>query len=123
MNALIKSTSAEMLRLRKWSAIWVIVGAWLALSLSFGYVFNYVAYKTGDDNFAGDGASNAQLLSELMPSAIPDVIVSGLPMFGGALAMVVGALVAGNGSAGAPGRPSSPRVRAGSPPPAARGPR
>lgn len=97
MNALIKSTSAEMLRLRKWSAIWVIVGAWLALSLSFGYVFNYVAYKTGDDNFAGDGASNAQLLAELMPSAIPDVIVSGLPMFGGALAMVVGALVAGNG--------------------------
>lgn len=97
MNAIVNSTRAEMLRLRKWSAIWVIVGAWLALSLSFGYVFNYVAYKTGDDNFAGDGASNAQLLAELMPSAIPDVIVSGLPMFGGALAMVVGALVAGNG--------------------------
>jgi hypothetical protein len=97
MNAIVNSTRAEMLRLRKWSAIWVIVGAWLALSLAFGYVFNYVAYKTGDDNFAGDGASNAQLLAELMPSAIPDVIVSGLPMFGGALAMVVGALVAGNG--------------------------
>ncbi|MEU6137676.1 ABC transporter permease [Nocardioides sp. NPDC047086] len=97
MTALINSTRAEILRLRKWSAIWVIVGAWLALSLSFGYVFNYVAYKTGDDNFAGDGASNAQLLAELMPSAVPDVIVSGLPMFGGALAMVVGALVAGNG--------------------------
>lgn len=97
MNALMNSTRAELLRLRKWSAVWVIVGAWLALSLSFGYVFNYVAYKTGDDNFAGDGASNTQLLAELMPSAIPDVIVSGLPMFGGALAMVVGALVAGNG--------------------------
>ncbi|GGR42020.1 hypothetical protein J2S40_001619 [Nocardioides luteus] len=97
MNALVNSTRAELLRLRKWSAVWVIVGAWLALSLSFGYVFNYVAYKTGDDNFAGDGASNAQLLAGLMPSAIPDVIVSGLPMFGGALAMVVGALVAGNG--------------------------
>ena len=97
MNAFVNSTRAEILRLRKWSAIWVIVGAWLALSLSFGYVFNYVAYKTGDDNFAGDGASKAQLLGELMPSAIPDVIVSGLPMFGGALAMVVGALIAGNG--------------------------
>ncbi|SDJ84506.1 hypothetical protein SAMN05428985_101705 [Nocardioides sp. YR527] len=97
LKALGNSTAAELLRLRKWSAIWVIVGAWLALSLSFGYVFNYVAYKTGDDNFAGDGAGNAQLLAELMPNAIPDVIVSGLPMFGGALAMVVGALVAGNG--------------------------
>ncbi|MFE7224578.1 ABC transporter permease [Nocardioides sp. NPDC057577] len=97
VRGFINSTRAELLRLRKWSAIWVIVGAWLALSLSFGYVFNYVAYKTGDDNFAGDGAGNAQLLAELMPNAIPDVIVSGLPMFGGALAMVVGALVAGNG--------------------------
>ncbi|MBC7278000.1 ABC transporter permease [Nocardioides sp.] len=97
VKAMVGSTAAELLRLRKWSAIWVIVGAWLALSLSFGYVFNYVSYKTGDDNFAGDGASDAQLLAELMPSAIPDILVSGLPMFGGALAMVVGALVAGNG--------------------------
>ncbi|MEU0315789.1 ABC transporter permease [Nocardioides sp. NPDC006273] len=97
VKAMSDSTAAELLRLRKWSAIWVIVGAWLALSLSFGYVFNYVAYKTGDDNFAGDGATNAQLLAELMPSAVPDILVSGLPMFGGALAMVVGALVAGNG--------------------------
>ena len=97
MNAFVNSTRAEILRLRKWSAIWVIVGAWLALSLSFGYIFNYAAYKTGDDNFAGEGTSKAQLLGELMPASIPDVIVSGLPMFGGALAMVVGALAAGNG--------------------------
>lgn len=97
MSAFLNSTRAELLRLRRWSAIWVIIGAGQALTLSFGYVFNYVAYKTGDDNFAEDGATSAQLLAELMPSAIPDVIISGLPMFGGALAMVVGALVAGNG--------------------------
>ncbi|GGU33866.1 ABC transporter permease [Nocardioides albus] len=97
MTAFLNSTRAELLRLRRWSAIWVIIGAGQALTLSFGYVFNYVAYKTGDDNFAEDGATSAQLLAELMPSAIPDVIISGLPMFGGALAMVVGALVAGNG--------------------------
>ncbi|NYI77325.1 ABC transporter permease [Nocardioides panzhihuensis] len=97
MTAFLNSTRAELLRLRKWSAIWVIIGAGQALTLSFGYVFNYVAYKTGDENFAEDGATSAQLLAEVMPSAIPDVIISGLPMFGGALAMVVGALVAGNG--------------------------
>lgn len=97
MTAFLNSTRAELLRLRKWSAIWVIIGAGQALTLSFGYVFNYVAYKTGDENFAEDGATSAQLLAEVMPSAIPDVIISGLPMFGGALAMVIGALVAGNG--------------------------
>lgn len=97
MNAFLNSIRAELLRLRKWSAIWVIIGVGQALTLSFGYVFNYVAYKTGDESFAEDGATSAQLLAELMPSAIPDVIISGLPMFGGALALVVGALAAGNG--------------------------
>ncbi|MEI7057412.1 ABC transporter permease [Nocardioides sp. CCNWLW239] len=97
LRALTNSTRAELLRLRRWPAIWVIIGTGQALTLSFGYVFNYVAYKTGDENFAEDGATSAQLLAELMPSAIPEVIISGLPMFGGALAMVIGALVAGNG--------------------------
>lgn len=97
MNAFLNSTRAELLRLRRWPAIWVVIGAGQALTLSFGYVFNYVAYKTGDESFAEDGATSAQLLAELMPSAIPEVIISGLPMFGGALAMVIGALVAGNG--------------------------
>ena len=97
MNDLINSTRAELLRLRKWPAVWVTVGAWAGLSLMFGYLFNYVAYKTGDNSFSNEGVTQAQLLSELVPTAIPDVLVQGMPMFGGALAMVLGAIVAGNG--------------------------
>lgn len=91
----IRSTSAELLRLRKWSATWVVVGAWLVLAVMFGYLFDYLAYRTGT-GMAADKAK-AQLLTEMLPAYLPHVLVQGMPMFGGALAMVLGALVAGNG--------------------------
>jgi len=97
MNDVLDSTRAELLRLRKWPAVWITVGAWAAMALMFGYLFNYLAYKTGDTSFANEGATPETLLAELMPAGIPDVLVQGLPMFGGALAMVLGAIVAGNG--------------------------
>jgi len=97
MNDLINSTRAELLRLRKWPAVWVTVGAWMAMALMFGYLFNYIAYKTGDESFANEGQPPDQLLHDLLPASVPDVLVQGLPLWGGALAMVLGAIVAGNG--------------------------
>lgn len=95
IRSTIRSTSAELLRLRKWSATWVVVGAWLVLAVMFGYLFNYLAYTTGT-GMAADKAK-PELLTEMMPGYLPHVLVQGMPMFGGALAMVLGALVAGNG--------------------------
>ncbi len=97
MNDLMNSTRAELLRMRKWPAVWVTLGAWLALALMFGYLFSYLSYKTGDNSFSDEGATRASLLNNLMPVSIPDVLVQGMPMFGGALMMVLGAIVAGNG--------------------------
>ncbi|KRF16755.1 hypothetical protein ASG90_10950 [Nocardioides sp. Soil797] len=96
-NGLVASTRAEMLRLRKWPAVWVTVGSWLALSLMFGYAFNYVSYTSGSNGFSNEGTTKAMLLAEMMPANVPDVFVQGMPMFGGALMMVLGAIVAGNG--------------------------
>lgn len=95
MIAILRSASAELLRLRKWSATWVVIGAWLVLAVMFGYLFNYFAYTTGSGRAAD--RSKAQLLTEMAPAYLPHVLVQGMPMFGGALAMVLGALVAGNG--------------------------
>lgn len=92
-----RSTRAELFRLRRWTAAWVISGAWLLLALTFGYVFNYVSYRTGESGFSNDGAPPESLLAELLPAAVPTVFVQGLPMFGGALMMVLGAMTAGNG--------------------------
>lgn len=97
MTAIWRSTRAELLRLRKWPAVWVTLGAWTAMALMFGYLFSYLSYKTGDLSFADEGSTEAMLLAGLMPAAIPEVLLQGMPMFGGALMMVLGAIVAGNG--------------------------
>jgi ABC-2 type transport system permease protein len=97
--ALANTTRAELLRMRKWPAVWVTLGAWVALSLMFGYLFSYLSYKTGDLGFSDEGTTRAALLAGLLPTAVPDVLVQGMPMFGGALMMVLGAIVAGNGYA------------------------
>ncbi|HEY0948897.1 ABC transporter permease [Nocardioides sp.] len=97
MNAVLRSTRAELLRLRRWPAVWVTLGAWAALALMFGYVFGYLAYKTGDNSFSNEGQTTASILGELMPRSVPDVLLQGMPMFGGALMMVLGAMVAGSG--------------------------
>jgi ABC-2 type transport system permease protein len=93
----LRSTRAELGRLRAWPAVWITLGAWLALSLMFGYLFTYLSYTTGDAGFADEGTTRAQQLAQLLPDAVPDVFLQGMPMFGGALMMVLGALVAGNG--------------------------
>jgi ABC-type transport system involved in multi-copper enzyme maturation permease subunit len=97
MNAMVRSSSAELLRLRKWPAIWVTLGAWVALALMFGYVFGYLSYKTGDNSFSNEGETLASVLHDLMPVSVPDVLLQGMPMFGGALMLVLGAMVAGSG--------------------------
>jgi hypothetical protein len=97
MRAVQRSTGAELLRLRKWPAVWVLIGAWFLLSTLFGYVFDYVAYKSGSDSFSTEGRSAADLLASVLPASVPHTLVQGTPMFGGALVMVLGAITAGNG--------------------------
>ncbi len=99
MKGVLRSAGAELLRLRKWPAVWVTLGAWVFLALLFGYLFNYVSYRTGDTSFSNDGLSSQALLQELLPAHLPDVLIQGMPMFGGALMMVLGAIAAGNGYA------------------------
>ena len=99
MNTITDSLRAELLRLRKWPAVWVTLAAWLFLALLFGYVFNYVTFRTGSGNFSNEEVQAAQIYAELLPEAMPGVLVQGMPLFGGALMMVLGAIVAGNGYA------------------------
>jgi hypothetical protein len=110
-GSVLRSTRAELLRLRKWPAVWVTVGAWLAMNAMFGYIFDYITYSTGDNSFSNEGQSPAELLATLLPGALADKLPQGMPMFGGAIMMVLGAIIAGNGYGWAPGRRCRPKVR------------
>lgn len=93
------SVRAEVIRLGRWPAAWVLSGTWLLLNLVFGYVFPYLSYRDGG-GFAGpmtEGASSAALLAELLPDQAPVTMVQGLPMFGGALMLILGAMAVGGG--------------------------
>ena len=97
IGSTLASAKADLLRLRKWPAVWVTIGAWLALTAMFGYLFNYVSYTSGSTSFSNEGTSPESMLAEILPANVDHVLLQGMPMFGGALMMVLGAIVAGNG--------------------------
>jgi ABC-2 type transport system permease protein len=98
---MIASVRAELIRLGRWPTTWVLCGTWLLLNLIFGYLFNYLSYRSDDGGgFAGevaDGAAAAALLDRMMPHNAPVTLVQGLPMFGGALVLILGAVAVGSG--------------------------
>ena len=97
MRDLLRSVRAEGLRLRRWPALWVMLGAWLLLNVTFVYLFSYLSYRGGGGGgFGGDQSAQA-LLAGIMPAAAPLAVVQGTPMFGGALIFTLGALAAGSG--------------------------
>ncbi|HEU4948954.1 MAG TPA: ABC transporter permease [Kribbella sp.] len=89
------SYRAELLKLRKRSAVWVLFGAGLVLSLTFGYLLPYLSYVTGDDNQETAGVPRAEVLRGVLPERVMDNTIGGFPVFAGALALVLGAIVVG----------------------------
>src|SRR3954469_23996360 len=96
-RGLARSTRAELLRLRKRTALWLTIGVSLLLNLLFIYVFNYVSYRSSGDSGISEGVSKQVLLERMLPAAIPSSGVAGMPMFAGALVLILGALMAGSG--------------------------
>lgn len=89
------SYRAELLKLRKRSAVWVLFGAGLVLSLIFGYLLPYLGYATGEDNQQTDGVPRSEVLRGMLPERVVDNTIGGYPIFAGALALVLGAIVIG----------------------------
>src|SRR5215204_5125156 len=94
MSGMLGSVSAELLLLRKRVGVWVLLGIWVLLALTFAYIFPYVTYVTGGD-FADPGDGQSELV-EMLPERLIDVVISGFPFFGGALALMLGVLAVGS---------------------------
>ncbi|WP_127131607.1 ABC transporter permease [Georgenia sp. SYP-B2076] len=94
---LARSARAELRRLWRWPTTWVLVGVWTILNLLFAYVFPYIGYRGGGGPDAAGGLPPEALLAGLLPAAVPGTLVQGMPMFGGAIVMILGALAIGSG--------------------------
>ncbi|MGY2122057.1 ABC transporter permease [Nocardia gipuzkoensis] len=97
LHDLVASTKAEMLRLRKWPAFWIVLGTWILMNLTFAYLFNYLAYTSGESGRMSNGLPREALLRQMLPTAVPEVFTQGMAMFGGALMLILGALTVGSG--------------------------
>jgi ABC-2 type transport system permease protein len=88
------SYRAELLKLLKWPAMWILVAVLLVLSQVFGYLIPYVAYRSGGASGFAAGETPAQLLVDILPGRLVPNTLGGFPLFAGAIALIIGALVA-----------------------------
>ena len=92
------SFAAELLKVGRRPAMWLIAVVWLVLSLVFGYLFPYLSYRGAPTGpAAGAGAASAeQVLAEALPANLVPTAIQGFPVFAGALALLLGVLSAGS---------------------------
>lgn len=84
---------AELLKLRKRPAMWILAGVLLLMGVVFGYLIPYLIYLSGDTREIA-GVPAELILNEVLPGRIVSNVIGGYPLFGGAIAVIIGALVA-----------------------------
>jgi ABC-2 type transport system permease protein len=91
-----RSYRAEMLKITKWPAMWILAAVFLVLAQVFGYLIPYVAYRSGGGSGFAAGETAAQLLADLLPGRLIPNTLGGFPLFAGAIALIIGGLVTGS---------------------------
>ncbi|MBA2751387.1 MAG: ABC transporter permease [Actinobacteria bacterium] len=89
-----ESFFAEVMKLRRRPAMWVLLSLWFAMALAFGYVIPYLVYQNPPSG--GAGVDRQQLLASLVPAGWLGNVVSGFPLFGAAMVLIAGILVVGS---------------------------
>ena len=90
------SFKAEILKLGKRPATWVLLGVMLALTQLFGYLLPYSSWLTSDQNFQTQGLDPQAVLAGTLPGELVPTSLGGFPVFAGALALILGALASGS---------------------------
>lgn len=88
------SFQAEMAKLVRRPAMWVLLALWFALALAFGYLIPYAVYSNPPAGVSE--VQQAQLLASVVPSGWLGNVVGGFPLFGAAMMVVATALVVGS---------------------------
>lgn len=85
---------AEIMKLRSRVSLWVLLAAWFAMALAFGYLIPYLVYQNPPEG--GAGIDRQELLNSLLPAGWLGNVVGGIPLFGAAMVLVIGALTVGS---------------------------
>jgi ABC-2 type transport system permease protein len=91
----IASVRAAWFADRKRPAVWTVTLTWIVLALAFGIGVPYLVHLTlaGDPKQADSAAS---LLDAVLPGQLVTTGIGLFPLFGGAIVVILGALVVGN---------------------------
>ena len=89
------SFTAEILKLAKRPATWVLLGVALTLTQLFGYLLPYSSWLTSDQNFQTQGLDPQAVLAGVLPGELVPTSLGGFPVFAGALVLILGALATG----------------------------
>jgi ABC-type transport system involved in multi-copper enzyme maturation permease subunit len=94
MSDVIDVVRAQLFSLVRRPAAWTVLAAAVVLSGVFGYLIPYLSYRSAEPG-ALDGAPPEALLASVGTDQVVANALGGLPVFAGALALVLGALVVG----------------------------
>ena len=94
-SPVLSTAAAELLKLVRRPAAWVLLAVAAILNQVFAYVVPYLSYTSGDGGGMSDGATPQQLLASTLPDQLVANTIGGFAVFAGALALVLGALMFG----------------------------
>jgi ABC-2 type transport system permease protein len=94
-SPVLSTAAAELLKLVRRPAAWVLLAVAAILNQVFAYVVPYLSYASGDGGGVSDGATPQQLLASTLPDQLVANTIGGFAVFAGALALVLGALMFG----------------------------
>ncbi|MFG2561155.1 ABC transporter permease [Streptomyces sp. NPDC048496] len=92
MNGVLR---AELLATRKRPGVWVVGGAWAGLAVAFGMVVPYIVWLAIRNRPVGSAGDPEQLIGGVLPDKFLSGTVDLYPMFGGALMLILGAVLVG----------------------------
>ena len=95
MPDVVDVTRAELGKLTRRPAAWSLLATAVVLSQVFGYLIPYLSSLDGTGGDFTDGAPREQILAGMAPAQLVTNTTAAFPVFIGALALVLGALVAG----------------------------
>jgi ABC-type transport system involved in multi-copper enzyme maturation permease subunit len=91
---MIKSFMAEMDKAIRRPATWVLVVVWAIAAVAFVYISPFIKYAAPTSTVSA--TSRQALLTGMLPAQLIPGVIAGFPIFGGAIALIFGALVTGS---------------------------